>query len=346
MKTTKRVLYFDILNICACFCVICLHCNGAVHYLYENSHVWHQALLVETVCYWAVPVFLMLTGATLLNYRNRYSTKVFFQKRLMRTVVPWFFWSGVIFFSRLLRGRLEEGVTVIDFIPMLLNNQIESVYWFFPVLFSIYLAIPVLATLLEIKNARTIFWYMFLLGFVTYSVFPVVFKLWHLSWNSAFNFPLLGGGYILFVILGYLISTEENRPKYRYIIYFLAILSMVFRYVGTIILSMQDHALNKTLFGYIQFHSVILAVAVFLFFKHFPFDRFLSSWSGILSKLSACSLGIYLIHKIVMSTLIRLFSVSVIAWQWRYLAPFLIYSICLCIVLVLKKVPIVRNVVP
>lgn len=112
---------------------------------------------------------------------------------------------------------------------------------------------------------------MFFLGFVTYSVFPVVFKLEHLSWDTAFNFPLSGGGYILFVILGYLISTEEIKPKYRYTIYFLAILSMLFRYAGTVILSIQDHALNKALFGYTQFHSVILAAAIFLFFKHFPF---------------------------------------------------------------------------
>lgn len=28
---SKRVLYYDVLNILACFCVIWMHCNGAAH---------------------------------------------------------------------------------------------------------------------------------------------------------------------------------------------------------------------------------------------------------------------------------------------------------------------------
>ncbi len=34
--------------------------------------------MLEVSFYWAVPVFFMLTGVTLLDYRKRYSTKVFY----------------------------------------------------------------------------------------------------------------------------------------------------------------------------------------------------------------------------------------------------------------------------
>lgn len=73
----KRVVYFDVLNILACFCVICLHCNGIVH-TYTQTSAWAQSLAVEVICYWAVPIFFMLTGATLMNYRSKYDTKTFF----------------------------------------------------------------------------------------------------------------------------------------------------------------------------------------------------------------------------------------------------------------------------
>ena len=66
----KRVLYFDILNIVACFCVIWLHCNGIVH-KFSQDRAWATSLIVETIAYWAVPVFFMLTGATLMNYRKK-----------------------------------------------------------------------------------------------------------------------------------------------------------------------------------------------------------------------------------------------------------------------------------
>ena len=82
----KRVLYFDVLNILACIAVISLHHNGVVH-TYSNSWTWKTALIVETGAYWAVPVFLMLSGATLMNYRENYDTVTFFKKRFSRAVL-------------------------------------------------------------------------------------------------------------------------------------------------------------------------------------------------------------------------------------------------------------------
>ena len=82
-ETSKHILYYDLLNICACLCVIFLHCNGIAHF-YSNTLAWKQALLVEVGAYWAVPIFFMLSGATLMNYRKRYSTKEFFKKRFFR----------------------------------------------------------------------------------------------------------------------------------------------------------------------------------------------------------------------------------------------------------------------
>lgn len=68
---SKRILYFDLLNIISCIAVIFLHHNVVVH-VYEQNPVWAQALVIEVICYWAVPVFLMLSGANLLNYREKY----------------------------------------------------------------------------------------------------------------------------------------------------------------------------------------------------------------------------------------------------------------------------------
>lgn len=41
--SNKRIFYFDLLNIAACFAVICLHHNGIVHE-YSNSSVLETEL--------------------------------------------------------------------------------------------------------------------------------------------------------------------------------------------------------------------------------------------------------------------------------------------------------------
>lgn len=78
---------FDCLNIAACFSVIALHCNQMVH-TWQPGKNWLLALLIEVLFYWVVPVFLMLTGATFMRYRDRYDTKTFLSKRIKRTVIP------------------------------------------------------------------------------------------------------------------------------------------------------------------------------------------------------------------------------------------------------------------
>lgn len=77
---TRRVVYFDVLNIVACIAVLALHHNGIVHWFKVDTNAWKQALIFEVLFYWAVPIFFMLSGATLFNYRDKYSTCLFFKK--------------------------------------------------------------------------------------------------------------------------------------------------------------------------------------------------------------------------------------------------------------------------
>ena len=67
----KHILYLDILNVFACFSVLMLHHNGIVHYYNVFSTAWKESLIFEVVFFWAVPVFFMITGATLLDYRYK-----------------------------------------------------------------------------------------------------------------------------------------------------------------------------------------------------------------------------------------------------------------------------------
>ena len=79
----ERVVYFDLLNIFAIISVIAMHCNGIVHGNPMNKG-WGSSLLVDCIFYWAVPIFLMLSGATLMKYREKYDTKTFFKKRFQK----------------------------------------------------------------------------------------------------------------------------------------------------------------------------------------------------------------------------------------------------------------------
>ena len=96
MKINNRVIYYDILNIIAIIAVIAMHCNGIVHGN-PYTRAWNTSLVVECICYFAVPLFCMLPGATLMNYRKKYDTKTFFKKRFLKVLIPFIFWAIIMF---------------------------------------------------------------------------------------------------------------------------------------------------------------------------------------------------------------------------------------------------------
>ena len=102
----KRIIYYDMLNIAAAFGVVCMHCNGIVH-SYSNTSVWKQSLIVEVLAYWAVPIFFMLSGATLLKYQERYVSRIFIKKRIERTVVPFIIWNTIACMDQIRREVLQ-----------------------------------------------------------------------------------------------------------------------------------------------------------------------------------------------------------------------------------------------
>lgn len=335
----KRVVYFDILNIVAALCVIFLHCNGS-SFTYTDTLGWKQAMLVEAVCYWPVPIFLMLSGANLIGYRNKYSTSEYFKKRFLRTVIPFVIWSSIVSVEKQI-NPFEIGIRT--FISKMFTCSIESVYWFFIPLFAVYLSMPVISLLKDNKN---ILWYMVGGAFLLHSLFPQLFSYLNISYNNSLNMMTVGG-VLIFPILGYLLATTEFSKWQRAIFYALAIFGVTLRYLGTWYLSSIDGVLNKTFYGYTGYWSVFLACGVFVFFKYFKLFHKIAEKEKVcktLSIISGCSFGVYLTHMIIFRFLGNF--IQVYSWQWRLLVPFLIYAIALAITYILKKIPILKNIVP
>lgn len=132
----KKKIYIQILGVIACLAVVAMHVNGCF-WQFSYDRYWITANIIECICYFAVPIFFMISGATLLNYRKRYTTAVFFKKRFGKTLVPFLIWSVIsaIWYYIVYHARPEGIREVVDGI---LNTRYVDIYWFFPALFSVY----------------------------------------------------------------------------------------------------------------------------------------------------------------------------------------------------------------
>lgn len=335
MNKTKHIAYFDLLNIAACLAVVWLHCNGIVHTM-SGDVTWKFSLIIECIAYWAVPVFFMLSGATLLSYRERYTTKEFLKKRLYRIVIPFLIWSVLLYLFLVISSN--KPCSVKEFLISFVNCDI-GVYWFFIPLISIYLTIPVLSLIVS-RIDRKYLWYMVAAEFILESFIPCLCKLFHLPWFEFLNFPI-ATGYLIFVLLGYLLATQELKSRVRYIAYALAISALAFRYFYTCF------SADKLLFNYLFFPSVLLAVGVFIFFRHISQSKMNKINHHLnLSKLASYSFGIYLVHIPVLRITFHHLNVKNDNPVWLVCGFILIYLLSLLTVWIIKKIPLLKYIVP
>ncbi len=82
--------YITFLSVISAIAVVFLHTNGCF-WAFSKERYWLTANIIESIFYFAVPVFFMITGANLINYQEKYSTKEYFIKRLKKVIIPFVF---------------------------------------------------------------------------------------------------------------------------------------------------------------------------------------------------------------------------------------------------------------
>ena len=342
----KRIIYIDILNIIAILAVVILHQNGIVHQFF-NSRAWYTSLVFECCFYFAVPLFLMISGAMLMPYREKYDTKTFFKKRALKVLIPAIFWIVFMFVWRIfvVKNLTVNDWSIKNILNMVFSNIEEPTYYFLFLILGAYLTVPVISRLAKVEYRKTL-WYLVIVFFIFNAFVPNLLKLFGISYNA--DLELMIGQWAMYMVLGYLLSTQDIKKEYRIVLYILTIFSVAYRYITTVLLSVDSGEIIKTTWGYGQFHAILLASSVFVFIKNMNLkwlekkERILD----LLSKVAGCSFGVYLVHKIVMYYEISIIGIDVKSIWWRTLGFVMTYMISLGIVLILKRIPVLKRVVP
>lgn len=119
----ERSFFLTFMTVISCVAVVILHANG-VFWSFSYERVWLTANVLESVFYFAVPVFFMISGSTLLDYRDHYDTRTYAIKRVKKTVIPFLAWSLVaLAFQLILKGYTFEKVTAYTVVDTILNSR-------------------------------------------------------------------------------------------------------------------------------------------------------------------------------------------------------------------------------
>ncbi|SHK11114.1 Surface polysaccharide O-acyltransferase, integral membrane enzyme [Fibrobacter intestinalis] len=334
-----RIHYFNLLNIFACINVIALHCNAYSHSFAHNS-AWHQAIIFEVVFFAAVPIFFMLSGATLFSFKERYTTKDFYKKRIRRTFFPYLIFSIILYILFLYKNFHDTGSFYLDlhhFFSTISTGQIPfSNYWFFIPLFLFYLFLPFLEKIVNHSSLNALTW-LCIFVFFFQSCVPLINLFGDFNITKAT--PI--SGYCIYAILGFVLNKTNLEKRWTNLLWLGIITLCVFiiRYLGILSLDHRD----TLWFSYFGFYAVIPAIFFFLTFKRLnPHLDKHPQLAEKIKQLSSLSFGIYLIHGVVL-TLLPFEKSSI---SYRILGIPLVYGSCAFFIYFGKKIPLLKRIIP
>ena len=299
-KTEKRnYIYIDVLTILSAFAVVMLHANG-VFWSHPTGRLWVTSNCIETMFYFAVPIFFMISGATLMDYREKYSTREFFVRRAIRVGIPFLAWKTgcVLALGDLPYRHILSKETAFIFVNEFYNSSIISVYWFFLPLFVIYLSIPFLAS---VREKRTSFLYV-----IAWSVLVMAAQLLvnFLKWRTGSTLDLdlnkitsvVSAYPLLYPMIGYYLATYEIPRKWRIAIYLLGIAGFLMHFAGTMLVTRPDGPINGMFKGYANLPAVLQAAGIFLFVRNIDFQRFPNAVLRLFAFLKPYTFFVFLSH--------------------------------------------------
>lgn len=295
-ENKDRLIGLDLLKIVSAFMIILIHSSANIY----NNHavgtsVWFSGVILNTIPRFAVPAFLMISGALLL--KNNMKPRNALRKALYAGVAL-VVWS----ISYILAKKIlwNEGNIIYDILSIPFKIGPSGHLWYGYLIVWIYIFLPVLKPFYDAMNEKLRIYFVFF-GLFVPSVLDGVIS--YFSIDGVIlerpTFIYINLGYIAIIFLGRIIY--ENRNK---IGVFTAILLSVIGFAITTIVSVEISKKNgtsvHTFFFETQISNVMYATGVMFLFSKIKLKNLNGLIRNGIIRLSKLSLGIYFSHSLLM----------------------------------------------
>ena len=342
----NRILYFDVLRIIACAAVIVLHVSAQkIDQVAVGSYEWTVFNFFDSLVRWAVPVFVMLSGALFLAPEKRIDTRTLYTKNILRLAVAFVFWSACYAFTDYMEG-LRLRTVALNFVSGAAH------LWFLYMIAGLYMVVPLLRKLTGSEKHTSYFlalWLVFSVLFPTAKGFVSMVDERIVGWIDVVYNEIglkLVCGYTGYYVLGHVLHRRELTKKQRAAVYALGVFGAVMTVVLTYAISKQRGYLDPTFYDAMTLFVFLEAVAVFVFFKYQTPQFTNVTVRRILFTGSECVFGIYLMHMLFIRYARTIFRMNTLSINPLLSVPLISGGVFVCsfaVSWVLNRIPVVKK---
>lgn len=347
MTGTKKKIHLEVIRIIALLCIVYNHTGDRGNNVYrftDGNITFMVSLITDILCKIGVPLFLMVTGALLLQKEETWQQ--IYRKRVWRIIKVIVLFMTVRYFYECFYVK-RMTFSFLELLRAIMEGKLFLPYWFLYAYLSILFVLPFLKKMIKSMNKKEM-QLLIILIVVFYTVLPVISAVFHLDFEISFVF----GVSCCYCFLGYYLEHVVSLSAYNKKNTVLAIVTMV----GSVVFSYWLVARNRGTTGIVaeEYNAILsIPIAFCLFFivkaiwinlvspkKHELFDKWIT-------VMGSCSFGIYLIEDYLRNGLSFIHDtiapyITTLPACVVWLAVVLMVGVV--IVSILKKLPILKEI--
>lgn len=298
-ERNTRKLHLELLRIIAVYLVVLTH-TGKRGFTYfttlEPSVMYYLTMVIPVICNIAVPLFFMISGATLIGKDEPPS-------RIWRRRIPRHF--AVLVLATLMMyvyyGLKDDTfMSIGDFLRTLYTRNVIVPYWFLYGYLGFLMLLPFLRRLIRGLSDRE--WiYLFVLYIAFKGIIPMMqYRLSEgsLYLNSSLNMALITSDILIYPAVGWFLEGRQLTRRQLGLLWLAALLAMgVTVYMTHYKITLTGQLGEGQVGTFYKSLCVIPSAAVYATAKQV---RELPEWlSKLVITLGGCTFGIYLIEQII-----------------------------------------------
>lgn len=297
------------------------------------------------LAHFSIPVFVMISGALLLDDSRRESAAQFYKRRMTRVGIPLVIWTGVYLAVRVWVDH--EELSAGTAIGLILTGDPYYHLWFLYMIFGLYLITPPLRTFVRCAGrAERVL--VIVAGLVLANAY---FQTDVLFWNNQRSIFTMFVPFIAYYLCGYeLCRIDPRKIPSRYLVVPVLISAGYLAAFSGVFMEREGGVGVRYLFDFYSPPIVFISIAIFwaAYLRETTAKPLEGYRKKMLERVSATTLGIYLLHPLVLAYLAH--ALGKHAGDGSFLlgvtvVPLVTFIACHLITSLLMNIPVLRRIV-
>lgn len=332
----EYIHYFSFLRVISMLAVIVIHVISNTIYFYSNYLTDFQLFLGNFLHSffqsWAVPIFVMISGALFLDKSKNISISKLYKKNILRLLLVLIVF-GIVYALMELYFATHTLNLKMFFIALkkVYSNDVWDHMWFIYMLIGLYIVVPPVKIFINYANEKIIR-YCLLVLFIFICIVPFIDSFTGIKFGI---YIPISSVYFLYFLLGYSLHTDIIKIKPTISLFFILI-SVLWLCLCSLFFK------NVEGFKYDNIVGIIMSTSIFSLSKKLCTEK--NNWLD--KNIVPLSFGVYIIHTVFINLIYKIIHFTPkyynVYFVWFVTFIVVLFS-SLLFVLLLRKIPFIRK---